>query len=210
VSWASRSSPWPTCGATARRSRMPSTMAQLGHRTRIRSTARDAALACAVWPEQHEPGPVRREPRSANLGQLTTAHEHASTSRRTRAARMRSQSATAWVARRPITTCTWAPGALRWALFCVPYVRVSPRDVPRVRGFTRGLAHFEACPVVSRWGILTLRTTLTRRGDHDTAQHSDKLSSPVVGNLGLFWGCPQTNPRGRVRRDGRALPGGDP
>jgi len=37
---------------------------------------------------------------------------------------------------------------------------------------------------------------LPRRGDHDTALHSDKLSSPVVGNLGLFWGCSQQTQRG--------------
>jgi hypothetical protein len=193
--------------SSARRSRMPSIVAQLGPGTRIRSTSRDAALACAVLPEQREPSPVRHEPSTANLGQLTAAHEHARASSRTRAARMGSQSATARVAHRP---STWAPGALRCALFRVPYVRVSPREVPCIRAFTRSLTHFQACSAVSRWGILAVLATFTRTGAHDTAQHSYKLSSPVVGNLGLFWGCEQQSHVARVRRDGRALPGGDP
>jgi hypothetical protein len=164
--------------SSARRSRMPSTMAQLGHRPRIRSTARDAALAGAVLAEQRQPGPVRREPMAAILGHLTAAHEHASRSGRTRAARKGTQSATARVAHRPSAACTWAPGALRCAFFCVPYVRVSPRDVPRVRGFTRGLAHFQACPVVSPWGILAVLATFTRTGEprHSTALLQAKLS----------------------------------
>lgn len=155
--------------ARARHSRMPSTMAQLGHRTRIRSTARDAALACAVLAEQRELGPVRHEPATANLGHLTAAREHASGSSRTRAARIGAQSATARVAHRPGAACTWTPGALRCALFRVPYLRVSPRDVPCIRAVTQRLTHFEGCSAVSRWGILTLRTTLTRTGDHDTS-----------------------------------------
>lgn len=190
-----------------------STSREGAERPRIRSTGCDAAPARAVRAEQRAPGPVRHEPRTASLSRLTAAHEHVSGARHTlrqRAERMRVRTATARVARRPSTACTWAPGALPCALFRVPYVRVSPREVPHIRGVTQGLAHFEACPGVSQWGILALRPTFTRTGDHDTSTALRQAKLSCRWQSRTCSGVGRTNPRGRVRRDGRALPGGGP
>ena len=177
-------------------------------RPRIRSTGYDAALVRAVRAEQREPGPVMPGLSTAHLGHLMATRE--STSGSSRRLRQRAgrgaRSATPRLAHRAIPACTWAPGALRCALFRVPYVRGSPREVPHIRGFTRGLAHFEACPVVSRWGILALRPTFTRTGDHDTSTALRQAKLSCRWQSRTCSGVGRTNPSGWVRRDGRALP----